>query len=194
MCFFRIVIVLTAFATLTSCNRTAEYEARGRTLDSLGGAINNLAAALQKHDTVELRNYIKQFSYYSNFIDASHFDTLGKNAADHLQNFYHSGNTLKTFIENRTAILARIALLNSQYKRLAEDIHNRSISIELADAFVQQEKKEAARVVDLGARQQQLFYRSLEQYRMSVKEVQQIIMQYNNGQLPTIVSDSIPQL
>jgi hypothetical protein len=185
-----IAIAFIVAATLVSCNRTAAYEQRGRTLDSLSGAINGLASSLQKQDTVQLQKYLKQFRYYSDFIGASRFDTLDKTAADHLQNFYHSGSALSAFPGNKKTVLARIALLNSQYKRLAEDIRNRAITVEQADEFVDQEKKEAARVLDIGQRQQQLFYRNLEQYRISVKQAEQIIRNYNNGQLPTIVNDT----
>ena len=193
----RLTVILIAplfLLSLISCTNSAAYEQKSHMLDSLGGAVSNLAAALQKHDSTELRKYIDQFGYYSSFIEASQFDTIGKQDADQLQDFYRSGNALKKFLENRAALLARVALLNSQYRRLAEDIRNHSISIEEADSYVLKEKKEAAYVVEAGNQQQQLFYRSLEQYRLSVRDVQQIIKRYNNGQLPTIVNDSIPQL
>ena len=132
-----IAILLVFLSTLTSCSSTAEYEQRSRTLDSLGGAVNTLGSALQKQDTLQLQRYLKQFRYYTAFIDASRFDTLDRTAADQLQVFYHSGSGLAAFMENRKALLARIALLNSQYKRLAEDLRSIQICLEQAYKFVQ---------------------------------------------------------
>src|SRR5688572_21905946 len=123
-----IIIILSALSS--SCDRSAEYEQRGRTLDSLSGAINGLAARLQIQDTIQLQQHLNRFSYYTSFIESSRFDTLSKRSADQLQNFYHSGSGLKAFLVNRQSLLARIALLNSQYKRLGTDIRSRAISVE----------------------------------------------------------------
>jgi hypothetical protein len=184
------IVCFLACLPFVSCNRTALYEQRAKTLDSLSGAVNNLASVLQKQDTVQLQEDLTQYSYYSSFIEASRFDTLNKEEADHLQRFYHSGMTLVSFSENRKTILARILLLNSQYKRLAADIRSRAGTIDQLDAFVEQEKREAAQVLELGNQQQQEYFRSLEEYHRSVKEVEKIIRLYNNGQLPIIVTDT----
>jgi hypothetical protein len=176
---------------LQAWNKTDTYGQQVRTLDSLSGAVNATVKELEKTDTLILQKAITRFTHYRQFIQQNINDTIAKSEADNLQQFYASGKNLGIFQTNRTSLLARARLINSQLLKLTADIKNNALSTEQATQFILQEKNEAARLTDLGSSQKQVFYSGLEEFKNALRGVEQLIRSHNNGELPTIVKDTL---
>ena len=174
-----------------SCNKTDLYEQNAKTLDSLSGAINSIVKELKDVDTLVLQRSITRYSWYKEFIEQNVNDTITKEEADNLQDFYASGKTLEDFSFNRKMILLRASLINSQLTKLATDIKNKSLSQEQVLNYSQFEKEEAGKLIGVGYGQQKLFHSGLEEFRTSVKGVELLIRSHNKGELPTIIKDTV---
>jgi len=186
-----LVIIFFAGALFQSCNRVDIYAVKIQSLDSLSGAVNSSAKEVDKTDTVILDKAISRFNQYKQFIQQNVKDTLTKVEADFTQQFYTSGASLENFATNRRSIKARMNLINSQIEKLKTDAKNRSITEEKLIEFANQEKKEAGNLIEASQKQQQLFYTSLQEFKTSLKGVEDIIKARNNGQLPTIIKDTL---
>jgi hypothetical protein len=186
---FHSIVILT-LALSTACSKTAEYQKRAGTLDSISGAINNVAAELRRIDTSSLQKQITKFEYYRAFLNRTLPDTIDKKTAEGLQRFLRAGNNIVSFSTNRQTLLARVALMNSQYARLSGDIKESTISLSQLDLYLAQEIIEASKVSEQGHNQVQSYFRSYEEFRLTVKEVEELIMRCNNGLLPTIINDT----
>jgi hypothetical protein len=186
-----LIIIFFAGALFQSCNRVDIYAVKMQSLDSLSGAVNSSAEEVDKTDTVILDKAISRFNQYKQFIQQNVKDTLTKVEADFTQQFYTSGTSLENFATNRRSIKARTNLINSQIEKLKTDAKNRSITEEKLIEFTNQEKKEAGNLIEASQKQQQLFYTSLQEFKTSLKGVEDIIKARNNGQLPTIIKDTL---
>lgn len=186
-----VVILFFAGFFFQSCNRNDVYADKGKSLDSLSGAVNALVKEAEKTDTVILAKAILRFKEYRQFVDQNVKDTLTKTEADFLQQFFNSGYGLENFNTNRSSIKARIALVNSQLEKLKKDAKNKSIPEEKLIEFTNQEKKEANNLIDAGHKQQQLFYTNLQEFKTALKGVEDLIKARNNGQLPTVIKDTL---
>lgn len=176
---------------LVSCNQSEQYTQKAKTLDSLSGALNQKIKELEKTDTAILQRCITRYNYYSQFIKQNVNDTLSKDEADNLQAFDASGKNLQSFASNRFIILARAALINSQQAKISEEIKNKSASIEQLTGYILREKEASAEIIEVAAEQQKAYYSSLEEFKISLKKVEELIRVRNKGQLPTIIKDTL---
>jgi hypothetical protein len=87
--------------------------------------------------------------------------------------------------------LIRANEINTRILKLAEDIKNKTLDPEQVSKFSQYEKDNAQQLIDVAYRQQKLFHGSLQEFRTSLKEVELLIKSRNNGELPTIIKDSL---
>ncbi len=186
-----LLILFFAGSFFQSCRQNDVYAANVKALDSLSGAVNALVKEDLKTDTVILEKAISRLTQYKVFIQQNVKDTLTKTEADFLQQFYTSGNSLKNFELNRKSVKARINLINSQIEKLKHDAKKNLITEEKLIEFTNAEKKEANRLIEAGHNQQQLFYTNLQEFKTSLKGVEELIKARNNGQLPTIIKDTL---
>lgn len=180
------------FFLFPACIKNDVYEAQLKSLDSLSGALNQKLAELKQVDTVILKKAIIKYSNYLQFIQQNVNDTLSKEEGDKLQQFNVSGKILSDFSENRTMILARGNLLNSQLNKLMLDVKARSNEEEMINKFYAEEKQNAEKLIKSTYGQQQLFQSNLQEFKLSLTSIENIIRSRNNGQMPTIIKDSIP--
>ncbi|MBL7921115.1 MAG: hypothetical protein JNJ40_12430 [Bacteroidia bacterium] len=178
-------------ALFPSCRHNDFYADNIKALDSLSGAVNALVKEDLKTDTVILAKAISRLEQYKQFIQQNVKDTLTKIEADFLQQFYASGNSLQSFELNRRLVKARVNLINSQIDKLKHDASAKVISEEKLNEFTNTEKKEANRLIEAGHNQQQLFYTNLQEFKTALKGVEELIKARNNGQLPTIIKDTL---
>ncbi len=186
-----LLILFFAGSLFQSCKQNDVYAANVKALDSLSGAVNALLKEDLKTDTVILTKAISRLVQYKQFIQQNVKDTLSKTEADFLQQFYISGNSLQNFELNRKSVRARINLINSQIEKLKHDAKDNLISEEKLIEFTSAEKKEATRLIESGHSQQQLFYTSLQEFKTALKGVEELIKVRNNGQLPTVIKDTL---
>lgn len=186
-------LVLLFFAGLffQSCNRNDVYAVKIKTLDSLSGAVNEHAKEIDKVDTIILAKAILRFDQYKQFIQQNVKDTVTKSEADFIQQFYTSGKSLEDFEVNRQSLKARTNLINSQLEKLKSDAKNNLLPEEKLIEFTDLEKKEANVLIEASNKQQQLFYTNLQEFKTALKGVEYLIKARNNGQLPTVVKDSL---
>jgi hypothetical protein len=186
-------LVLLFFAGLffQSCNKNDVYAAKIKTLDSLSGAVNTHATEMNKIDTIILAKAILRFDQYKQFIQQNVKDTVTKSEADFIQQFYTCGKSLAGFDLNRRSLKARTSLINSQLEKLKSDAKNNLLPEEKLIEFTDLEKKEANSLIEASNKQQQLFYTSLQEFKAALKGVEYLIKARNNGQLPTVVKDTL---
>lgn len=161
-------------------------------MDSLSGALNLKIQELNSIDTVLLHKAINKFENYSHFISEHVKDTLSKNEADQLQQFFSGGKNLVYFMENRRSLLSRGQMITQQLSRLKKDISERTISEEKTREYFENEKSQTEQLIKGCYGQQQLFQSGLQEFRLSLSDVESIIRLRNNNQMPTIIKDSIP--
>ena len=186
-----LLILFFMAALFPSCRHNDFYADNIKALDSLSGAVNALVKEDLKTDTVILAKAISRLEQYKQFIQQNVKDTLTKIEADFLQQFYASGNSLQSFELNRRLVKARVNLINSQIDKLKHDASAKVISEEKLNEFTNTEKKEANRLIEAGHNQQQLFYTNLQEFKTALKGVEELIKARNNGQLPTIIKDTL---
>jgi hypothetical protein len=186
---FIFLILLIAFS---SCLKNAESDQQLKSLDSISGALNQKLAELKQVDTVILQKAISKYNNYRQFIQQNVNDTVNKNEADHVQQFFVCGKNLLNFSENRKSILARGSLINSQINKLITDAKENSLDNEKFVQFSAQEKNNAEQLIKNSYGQQQLFQANLQEFKLSLSGIEQLIRARNNGQMPTVIKDSIP--
>lgn len=187
-CYSTVVIALMSFG---ACNKTDVYKQNSKTLDSLSGAINSMSNEFSKMDTIILQKSITRFNYYKVFIQQNVNDTISKSDADNLQRFYESGKNLESFLNNKKSILARAALINSQIQKLSTDIKNSSVDAEQLAKYTLLEKNETEKLMNLSYAQQKLYHTGIEEFKSSLKGIELLIRSHNNGELPTIIKDTL---
>jgi hypothetical protein len=161
-----------------------------KTLDSLGGSVNSMVKELERTDTVLLQKYLARFSYYSQFISENVHDTISKEQADNLRQFYEGGKNLEAYAHNRRIIIKRTRLVNSQLLKLSADLRENK-DPEVFSKFIFLEKQEASRLTEAGIQQQQKFHSGMEEFKNSLRGVEDLIKSRNRGELPTIIKDTI---
>jgi hypothetical protein len=186
-----LVLLFFAGFFFQSCNRNDVYAIKIKTLDSLSGAVNAHAKEIEKVDTIILAKAILRFDQYKQFIQQNVKDTITKSEADFIQQFYTSGKSLTSFDLNRRSLKARTSLINSQLEKLKSDAKNNLVPEEKLIEFTDLEKKEANSLIEASNKQQQLFYTSLQEFKAALKGVEYLIIARNNGQLPTVVKDTL---
>jgi hypothetical protein len=186
-----LVLLFFAGFFFQSCNRNDVYAIKIKTLDSLSGAVNAHAKEIEKVDTIILAKAILRFDQYKQFIQQNVKDTITKSEADFIQQFYTSGKSLTSFDLNRRSLKARTSLINSQLEKLKSDAKNNLLPEEKLIEFTDLEKKEANSLIEASNKQQQLFYTSLQEFKAALKGVEYLIKARNNGQLPTVVKDTL---
>jgi len=188
--FRTVIFVLLLSFFFISCGKSEEEEKQIHSLDSLSGALNTKLQELNQLDTGLLKKAIDKFENYRVFIKENVNDTLTKEEGDQLQKFYHCGKNLISFKENRSAMLARGSLINSQLKKLMLDLGNGSVEYEKTQVYFLQERKGAEELIRNCFGQQQAFQSALQDFRSSISNVEAMIMKRNAGQLPKIIQET----
>ena len=188
--FRTVIFVLVLSFFFVSCGKSEEEERQIHSLDSLSGALNTKLQELNQLDTSLLKKAIDKFENYRVFIKENVNDTLTKEEGDQLQKFYLCGKNLISFKENRSAMLARGSLINSQLKKLMLDLGNGSVEYEKTQVYFLQERKGAEELIENCFGQQQAFQSALQDFRSSISNVESMIMKRNAGQLPKIIQET----
>ena len=188
--FRTVIFVLVLSFFFVSCGKSEEEERQIHSLDSLSGALNTKLQELNQLDTSLLKKAIDNFENYRVFIKENVNDTLTKEEGDQLQKFFLCGKNLISFKENRSAMLARGSLINSQLKKLMLDLGNGSVEYEKTQVYFLQERKGAEELIRSCFGQQQAFQSALQDFRSSISNVESMIMKRNAGQLPKIIQET----
>ncbi len=174
-----------------SCSVKNQVEAEVKKLDSLTIVLNTKLEEINKCDTNLLNRAITKFTIYSTFIENNLNDTLIKAEANSLQQFYTSGQNLKAFQNNKNSLKSRASLVLEQIKKLVNDVSNGSIS---KDEFIKNydtELKAANQLIDLSTKEISSQSSNIQDFKNALLPVETIIKQKNNGELPSVIKDSV---
>lgn len=184
------VSVLIMIAGTVSCGSTEVYRQSAKTLDSLSGALNQCTEEIRRMDTVTLAKALTRYNVHKQFIAHNKIDTLSRSEGDALQQFTTAGKNLEVVQSNRSAVLMRSELLNTQINHLRKDIKNEAIEPGTLPEFMENEKKEVSNLIRKANEQVRLFYASVEELKLCLPMVEQVIRRKNKGQLPIVVKDT----
>lgn len=185
------ICLISCLVIFQACNKTDIYAQKAKSLDSLGGAVNNMLNELEKIDTIPLQKAITRFNYYDLFIQQNLNDTVDKSNADNLIKFYESGKSLELFLKNRKIIMLRAKVIIAQLSKLGEDVKASSIDETQMQKYISKEQGEADKLIDAGRGQQKFFYTSMEEFKNSLQGVERFIKSRNHGELPVIIKDTV---
>ncbi len=173
-----------------ACGKQDVSAQKIKTLDSLGGSVNSMVNELERTDTVLLQKYLARLNYYTKFIRENVHDTITKEQADNLRHFYEGGQHLQAYARNRRLIIKRARLVNSQLLKLSADLKEHN-DPGFFSKFILLEKEEAARLTGAAQQQQEKFHSGMEEFKNSLRGVEDLIKSRNRGELPTIIKDTI---
>ena len=178
------IIIFAIIVLFGSCRNSDLYDQNTKTIDSLSTVVNILQEEFLKTDTVLLKKSVACFNDYKQFIQQIIIDTISKQEADNLQRFYNSGIGLADFTTNRQLIF-------EQLKKLTADTKENVFDVDQMKLYTLTEKQECSKLIDLMYSQQKLFYTRMLEFKISIKDVDVLIMKHNNGELPLIIKDTL---
>jgi len=187
-CFTQFVLIS---VLCCSCSVKNQVEAEVKKLDSLTIVLNTKLEEINKCDTNLLNRAITKFTIYSTFIENNLNDTIIKGEANSLQQFYTSGQNLKAFQSNKNSLKSRASLVLEQIKKLVNDVSNGSIS---KDEFIKNydtELKAANQLIELSTKEISSQSSNIQDFKNALLPVETIIKQKNNGELPSVIKDSV---
>lgn len=174
-----------------NCSIKSQVEAEVKRLDSVSIVLNSKWQELNKCDTALLERAITKFTNYSTFIENNITDTITKEEANALQQFYLSGKNLKAFAENFKTLRSRTVLVSDQIKKLMSDVENGSISKKDFLENYDSEIKAASQLIGMTTNELKNNLNSVQDLKNSLPPVETLIRSRNNGQLPEAINTKV---
>jgi hypothetical protein len=134
-----------------------------------------------------MQAYAKQYTY-SLFIDSHLKDTVTKIVAENLQNFHSVEKGLHDYAELRSTWLSDANLSITQLQTLSHDLKNGSVNEDEAIEFINEEKKQAEKVIEELKINTETIRKHLEVFNQSLPVCEDLIKQLNSGVLPALVN------
>ncbi len=188
---YHFIIIFVILLIFGSCRNSELYDQNIKTIDSLSTVVYTLQEEFLKIDTVLLKNSVTRFNDYKQIIQQIIIDTISKPEEDNLQRFYNSGIGLADFIKNRQLIFERSKMVQQQLKKLIADTKENAFDVSQIKFYTFTEKQECSKLKDIMYAQQKLFYTRILEFKISIKDVDILIMKHNNGELPLIIKDTL---
>lgn len=182
--------IVAFFLLTTSCSLKSKVTDELRQLDSLHIVLQTKLNQLQGADTILLNKALSRFSSYASFIENHIQDTLQKEEAGVLQEFYLSGNNLKSFIYNRSALMARMNLVSSQITKLKTDTESNAMRRDEFLMHYTTEINACKELILLSEKQIDGFNSAIGIFKSNLQPLEDLIKKRNNGLLPTEVKTS----
>lgn len=183
------LLILSVFAT--SCKNTHAYDKYVKELDSLKVVLQQSVDNFKTVDSAScIQAYTKQYTY-SLFIDSHLKDTVTKVVAENLQNFHSIEKGLNDYVELRSTWLNEANLSITQLQTLSHDLKNGSINEDEAIEFINEEKKQAEKIIEVLKINTESIRKHLEVFNQSLPVCEDLIRQLNSGVLPELATPSI---
>ncbi|MDZ4664153.1 MAG: hypothetical protein SGJ15_04695 [Bacteroidota bacterium] len=186
-----IISACSAILLLQSCSIKDQVAAETKRLDSVNIILNSKLQELNKCDTALLGRAITKFSNYSTFIENNITDTITKEEANSLQQFYQSGKNLKAFSVNYKSLRSRTSLVSDQIKKLISDVEEGSISKKDFLSHFENEVSAASQLISLTSNELKNNLNSIQDFKNSLLPVEALIKSRNSGQLPEAIKDKV---
>ncbi len=186
-----IICCLAALLAFQNCSIKGQVEVEVKRLDSVSIVLHSKLQELNKCDTVLLGRALTKFRNYATFIENNISDTITKEEANSLQQFYLSGKNLEAFSVNYKSLRSRTGLVSDQIKKLMSDVEQGSISKKDFLSNYDNEVKAASQLVALTTNELKNNLNSIQDLKNSLLPVEALIRSRNNGQLPEVINDKV---
>ena len=140
---------------------------------------------------VTLRLYFsKQFTYAS-YINVNLKDTVSKSTAEALQTFYLLGKNMVNYLAMRPVWLAEAQKSITQLTNLSHDLKNNSVEDEEVVEFINEEKKEAEKIIAELKENTEAIRIQMEQFTLTLPVAEEVVKKLNKNLLPELEKPEI---
>jgi polyhydroxyalkanoate synthesis regulator phasin len=186
-----IAIIAITITFASSCKNTVTYNKYVKELDSLKIVLQQAVANFKTIDSLTcLKAYSKQYTY-SQFITTHLNDTVNKLVAQKLQTFQSVQSGFNDYIAMRSTWLNNAELSIEQLQTLTHDLKNGSLNEEEAVEFINEEKKQAEKIIEELKTNTETMRQHLELFNQSLPACEELIKQLNEGTLPQLITPEI---
>ncbi len=170
-----------------SCRNTHAYDKHIKELDSLKVVLQQSVASFKSVDSIQcIQAYSKQYTY-SLFINTHLKDTVTKTVAENLQIFHSVEKGLSDYLSLRSTWLTEANLSIAQLQTLSHDLKNGSVDEDDAIEFINEEKKQAEKIIEELKINTEAIRKHLELFNQSLPTIEDLIKQLNSGVLPELI-------
>ena len=188
---FSTITIFLGVLLFSSCNNSHVYDKYVKELDSLKVVVEQSVSNFKTIDSVACYNaYSKQFTYAS-YINVNLRDTVSKSTAEALQTFYLLGKNMVNYLAMRSIWLAEAQKSITQLTNLSHDLKNKSVEDEEAIEFINEEKKEAEKIIAELKENTEAIRFQIEQFNLTLPIAEEVVKKLNQGVLPEIVKPEI---
>ena len=188
---FSTITIFLGVLLFSSCNNSHVYDKYVKELDSLKVVVEQSVSNFKTIDSVACYNaYSKQFTYAS-YINVNLRDTVSKSTAEALQTFYMLGKNMVNYLAMRSIWLAEAQKSITQLTNLSHDLKNKSVEDEEAIEFINEEKKEAEKIIAELKENTEAIRFQIEQFNLTLPIAEEVVKKLNQGVLPEIVKPEI---
>jgi hypothetical protein len=185
---FLIVILFPFF--FIGCRHTNYYEKESAILDSTKIVLQVKLNELKKSEQVIESVQFPKFEGYSAFLKNNIKDTISKGDGTALRLFVQSGTTIKEFNKIKPELVKQTETSIGQIQKLSSDLKENNVQLNVVQPYYNSEKGHADELIKTIEQNIKALNLGINNYRNSVPRTEEYIKQINNGQLPTVVTDS----
>lgn len=191
---FSIVLAFIMTMSFLSCRNTHAYDKQVKELDSLKVVLQQSVANFKTVDSTQcVQAYSKQYTY-SLFINSHLKDTVTKAVAENLQTFHSVEKGVSDYLSLRSSWLTAANLAISQLQTLSHDLKNGSIDEDDAIEFINEEKKQAEKIIEELKINTETIRKHLELFNQSLPIIEDLIKDLNSGVLPELAKPEIKRI
>ena len=188
---FFLIFTIIGISFFSSCNHSHTYDKYVKELDSLKVVVEQSVANFKTVDSTVCYNaYSKQFTYAS-YINVNLKDTVPRNTANDLQTFYMLGRNMVNYLAMRPVWLTEAQKSITQLTNLSHDLKNGSVEDEEAIEFINEEKKEAEKIIGELKENTEAIRKQMEQFAKTLPTAESTVKRLNNDVLPELVKPEI---
>jgi hypothetical protein len=189
--FIKLSLGVGCFFSLYACSQKELYAKGIYQLDSTLIVLSIQQRAFRTIDSSEFKKALLKFETLKTFITTNISDTLTKEEATTLHQFYTSGEFLFQFDPHRKEAIVRLTELNGQLKSLIKNGEEGRLPIATFNDDVHYEVN-AAKLLDQVLNQSLLNYRKeLQNFKAILPALETLVKSRNRGNLPFIIQDTL---
>lgn len=188
---FSTIPIFLGVLLFSSCNNSHVYDKYVKELDSLKIVVEQSVSNFKTIDSMACYNaYSKQYTYAS-YINVNLKDTVSKSTAEALQTFYLLGKNMVNYLAMRPVWLTEAHKSIVQLTNLSHDLKNNSVEDEEAVEFINEEKKEAEKIIAELKENTEAIRIHIEQFTLTLPVAEEVIKTLNKGILPELEKPEI---
>ena len=189
--FSNLIIFSLGIIFISSCHKSYKYDKYIKELDSLKIVIEQSIVNFNTIDSTTCYDaYAKQYTY-ANFINVNLKDTVPKATAEALQTFYILGRNMINYLAMRPVWLLESHKSITQLTNLSNDLKNGNVTDKEAVDFINEEKKEAEKIIIELKKNTDSIRFQLEQFNLNIATVELVVKKLNHELLPEIITPVI---